>query len=92
MLTIPDRPDRPICSTHGPLRWGWFTDTRQGARWVSFTFDPGGVLVPHVCDNPEPTPTRWQPDPVVAERAHRGRALVDAALAGQELIEKEDRR
>lgn len=90
MLTIEDKPERPVCSIHGPLRWGWFTDTKQGARWVSFTFTDAGTLDPHVCDDPDRSPVRWQPDPVVAERAHRGRALVDAVLAGENPFTEEE--
>jgi hypothetical protein len=71
VIEIEDKPDRPVCATHGPLRWGWFPDTKQGARWVSFTLEPGAVLVPHVCDDPERPAPRWQPDEVIAERAHR---------------------
>lgn len=82
MIEIEDKPDRPVCSTHGPLRWGYFTDTRQGARWVSFTFEPGGLLVPHLCDNRD-VPASWRPDPAVAERTHRGAALASAVLKGE---------
>jgi len=97
VLTIEEKPDRPVCSIHGPLRWGWFTDTRQGARWVSWTHETvpgfGAVLVPHVCDDPRQPAVRWTPDPLVAERAHRGNALVREALAAakaQERTEKEN--
>jgi hypothetical protein len=91
VLSIEDPPERPVCSMHGPLKWGYFTDTKQGARWVSFTFEAGGVLVPHVCDNPDPTPIRWSPSEAVAETARRGRAFADAVLAekAKERIEKE---
>lgn len=86
MITIEDKPDRPICSIHGPLRWGWFTDTKQGARWVSWTHETvpvfGAVLVPHVCDNPDPTPARWAPSEAVAAAAHRGADLARRVLAG----------
>lgn len=100
MLTIEDKPDRPVCSVHGALRWGYFTDTKWGAKWTSWTYENvphfGAVLVPHVCDDPDPTPVRWAPSPEVAERAHRGRALADTILAekakGKERIEKEERR
>jgi len=91
VLTIEDKPDRPVCAQHGPLRWGYFTDTRQGARWVSFVFVEEGRLEPHVCDNPDLPPSRWQPDPAVAERARRGRALADRVLAGEDpFTEKEE--
>ena len=87
MLTIEDKPDRPVCAQHGPLRWGYFTDTRQGARWVSFTFEAvdglDAVLVPHICDDPGKPPTRWEPDPAVAERARRGNAPARRVLAGE---------
>lgn len=94
-ITIDDKPDRPVCSIHGALRWGWFTDTRQGARWVSFTLEQLGdhtALVPHVCDDPDPTPVRWAPSPEVAERARRGRAYADEILAAKakSSIEKEE--
>jgi hypothetical protein len=92
VITIEEKPDRPVCAAHGPLRWGWFPDTKQGARWVSFTLEPGGVLAPHVCDNPDQAPIRWQPDPVVAERARRGRALADAVLAGDNPFTEEEER
>lgn len=86
MLTIEDKPNRPVCSIHGPVRWGFFTDTKQGDRWVSFTFadvpDLGVVLVPHSCTGQGPAPVRWEPDPAVAERAHRGNELVRRVLAG----------
>lgn len=85
MLTIDEKPDRPVCSIHGPLRWGWFTDTKQGARWVSFNVETappfGAVLVPHVCDNPDAPPVRWKPDPAVAERARLGAALAAETIA-----------
>jgi hypothetical protein len=82
VLTIEDKPDRPVCAQHGPLRWGYFTDTKQGARWVSFVFVEDGRLEPHRCDNPDPAPVRWEPDPVVAERSRRGNELVRRVLAG----------
>ncbi len=93
MLTIEDKPDRPVCAQHGPLRWGYFTDTKQGARWVSFVFVEGGRLEPHVCDNPDPAPVRWSPSEEVAERARRGRAYADEVLAtkAKSSIEKEAR-
>lgn len=85
-MEIDAKPDKPVCSVHGPLRWGYFTDTKQGARWVSFTLekvdDLGPVMVPHVCDHPDPSPTRWEPSPVVAETAHRGAELARRVLAG----------
>lgn len=85
MLTIPEEPDRPVCSIHGPLKWGYFTDTNRGARWTSWTYETvpvfGAVLVPHVCDNPDAPPPRWRPDPAIAERAARGNALVRETLA-----------
>lgn len=71
MIEIPDEPDRPVCAQHGPLKWGYFTGTKQGARWVSFVFDEVGHLEPHVCDDPERPAPRWQPDDVVAERAKK---------------------
>lgn len=79
MLTIKEKPDRPVCSIHGALRWGWFTDTRQGERWVSFTLERLGeatALVPHVCDDPDPTPVKWEPDPVVAVRSRQRMAEI----------------
>jgi hypothetical protein len=82
VIEIPDPPDRPICSTHGPLRWGYFPATKQGPRWVSFYAGDGGVLVPHVCFDHSPVPIRWEPDPARAEIAHRGAALARAILAG----------
>lgn len=82
MITIDEKPDRPVCAAHGPLRWGYFTDTKQGARWVSFTFLPGGLLEPHVCDDPGRPPLRWAPSEAVADSAHRGAALARAVLAG----------
>lgn len=81
MIEIPDKPDRPVCSAHGPLKWGYFDDTRQGARWVSFVIEEGGLLAPHVCDNPEAPATRWQPDPVIAARSSWGRALAMEEIA-----------
>lgn len=82
MLSIDDKPDRPVCSTHGPLRWGWFPDTRQGGRWVSWTLESvdglGAVLVPHLCDDPDRPASRWRPDPALAERSVRyGRAIAE---------------
>jgi hypothetical protein len=68
-MDIPDPPDRPVCAGHGPLKWGWFPTTKQGPRWVSFTVGEGGVLVPHLCDDPE-RGARWQPDELVAARSH----------------------
>lgn len=86
MIQIDEKPDRPVCSIHGPLRWGYYTDTKQGARWVATWIEIvpglGVVMVPHTCDSPDRPPARWQPDPIVAERAHRGRALVNAVLSG----------
>jgi hypothetical protein len=82
VIEIEDKPARPICSTHGPLRWGYFTDTKQGARWVSFVFDESGHLEPHVCDDPGRPPIRWEPSEVVAQTAQRGAALARAVLAG----------
>lgn len=85
MLTIDEKPDRPICAQHGPLRWGYFTDTKQGPRWVSWTHETvpglGAVLVPHVCDNPDAPPVRWKPDPEVAARARLGAALAAKTIA-----------
>lgn len=95
MLTIDEPPPRPVCAQHGRLEWGYFLDTKRGPRWVSWTHDTvpvlGAVLVPHVCDDPDAPPVRWKPDPVIAERAHRGRAHADAVLAAKakERIEKE---
>lgn len=94
MLSIPEEPDRPICAAHGPLTWGYFTGTKQGPRWASWTHETvpglGAVLVPHVCDNPDAPRTRWQPDPAVAERAHRGADLGRRVLAGEDpFTEKE---
>jgi hypothetical protein len=63
------------------LRWGYFTDTKKGPRWVSFVFDDG-KLDPHVCDDPDPSPVRWKPDPVRADRARRGAALGRRVLSG----------
>jgi hypothetical protein len=63
------------------LKWGYFTETKKGPRWVSFVFDEDGKLDPHVCDDPDPTPIRWSPSEEVAERARRGRAFVDATVA-----------
>jgi hypothetical protein len=67
-MDIPNPPDRPICAAHGPLKWGWFPATLQGARWVSFIVGDGGVLKPHVCDDPE-RGVRWLPAEVIAERS-----------------------
>lgn len=91
MLTIDDPPERPVCSIHGALKWGYFTDTKQGARWVSFVFVEDGRLEPHQCDSPDPTPVRWSPSEEVAERARRGRAYADEVLAAkaQSSTEKE---
>lgn len=90
MIEIADKPDRPVCATHGPLRWGWFPETRQGPRWVSFTFDDSGALVPHVCDDPERPAIRWAPSETVAETAHRGAELARRVLAGEDpFTEKE---
>jgi hypothetical protein len=75
-MDIPNPPDRPICAAHGPLKWGWFADTKQGARWVSFTIGEGGVLAPHVCDNPGSPAPRWQPDEAIAARAHEHADLI----------------
>lgn len=86
MLTIEDPPARPVCSIHGALKWGYFTDTRQGARWVSFTLEQLGdrtALVTHVCDDPDPAPVRWAPSPEVAERARAGADLARRVLAGE---------
>jgi hypothetical protein len=93
VITIEEKPDRPVCASHGPLRWGWFPDTRQGARWVSFTFTENGALAPHVCDDPERPQMRWFPSDAVAATAHRGAALARAVLAGEDPFnEKEERR
>lgn len=86
MLTIPDKPDRPVCSVHGPLRWGWFDDTKQGARWVSWTHETvpvfGAVLVPHLCDSPDKPPLRWEPSAEVAATSRAGAELARRVLAG----------
>lgn len=71
MITIEEKPDRPVCASHGALKWGYFTDTKQGARWVSFVFDEAGHLEPHICDDPERPPPRWRPDDAIAERARK---------------------
>lgn len=92
MLTIPEEPDRPVCSIHGALKWGYFTDTKKGPRWVSFVFDEGGKLDPHICDDPDPSPVRWKPDPVIAERAARGNALVRRVLSGDNPFTEEEAR
>lgn len=93
MIQIDEKPDRPVCAAHGPLRWGWFPETRQGARWVSFTFAEDGALVPHVCDDPDRPAVRWTPSETVAATAQRGAALVRAVLAGQSpFTEEEERR
>jgi hypothetical protein len=93
VLTIEDKPDRPICSIHGPLRWGWFTDTKRGARWTSWTHETisglGPVLVPHVCDDPDPTPVRWAPSDAVAARARAGADLARRVLAGEDPFTEE---
>lgn len=87
MLTIDDPPERPVCSIHGPLEWGYFQGAKQGARWVSWTHETvpvlGAVLVPHVCDNPDPTPVRWEPSEAVAATARRGAERVRRVLAGE---------
>lgn len=80
MIEIPEKPDRPVCSRHGPLRWGWFEDTKQGPRWVSFLTEDGGVLVPHVCDTPDAPAARWQPDAGVAARATRNANRIRQAM------------
>jgi len=92
VLTIEDKPDRPVCAQHGPLRWGYFTDTKQGPRWVSFTFVEGGRLEPHVCDDPDPTPIRWAPSDAVAARAHAGADLARRVLAGENPFTEEEQR
>jgi hypothetical protein len=68
-MDIPDPPDRPVCARCGPLKWGWFPATRQGARWVSFTIGDEGVLAPHPCGSSDAPAIRWEPDEQVAERA-----------------------
>jgi hypothetical protein len=78
-MDIPNPPDRPICASHGPLKWGYFPDTKQGPRWCSFWLDDGR-LVPHVCDDPE-RDIRWQPDEVIAERARHHAGEIRALLA-----------
>lgn len=87
MLSIEDKPDRPVCSIHGALRWGYYTDTKQGARWVSSWLETvpglGPVLVPHVCDDPDPSPIRWAPSDAVAARARAGADLARRVLAGE---------
>jgi hypothetical protein len=80
VMDIPEPPDRPICAGHGPLKWGFFPATLQGPRWVAFTIGEGGVLVPHVCDDPDRGP-RWQPDEVIAERARHHAGEIRALLA-----------
>lgn len=80
MLTIDEPPPRPVCAQHGRLEWGYFLDTKRGPRWVSWTHETvpvlGAVLVPHVCDDPDRPPARWEPNPAVAERAHRHMDLI----------------
>ncbi len=93
MLTIENKPARPVCSIHGPLRWGWFNDTKQGERWVSFNIETvpvfGAVFVPHVCDNPGKPPVRWEPSAAVAETARTGAALARRVLAGEDPFNEE---
>lgn len=93
MLSIEDPPERPVCSIHGPLEWGYFTATKQGARWVSWTHETvpglGPVLVPHRCDSPDKQPARWQPSEAVAESAHRGADLARRVLAGDNPFNEE---
>jgi hypothetical protein len=90
VIQIEEKPDRPVCATHGPLRWGWFPETRQGARWVSFVFTEDGALSPHICDDPARPLPKWMPDEQVAETAHRGAALVRAVLAGENPFDEEE--
>ena len=88
-MEIPDEPDRPVCAQHGPLKWGYFTSTRQGARWVSFIFDESGHLEPHRCDDPARPPIRWEPSEAVAETARAGAALARRVLAGENPFNEE---
>ncbi|WP_433078930.1 hypothetical protein ACQP1P_38735 [Dactylosporangium sp. CA-052675] len=92
-MNIPDEPDRPVCAAHGPLTW-LYGKSKQGYRWISFTFEPDRRLLPHVCDDPDLPQVRWFPSEVVAERAHRGAALARAVLAGENpfITEEEERR
>lgn len=95
MLSIDDPPERPICSIHGPLEWGYFPGTKQGARWVSWTHEMvpefGAVLVPHQCDSPGKPPVRWEPSEAVAETARTGAALARRVLAGEDPFNDEEK-
>jgi hypothetical protein len=87
MIEIDEPPDVLACSTcMRPLVHLWSPRTK---RWVRFAAEPTDPRTLHVddCRDRNPDIPSWRErnpythDPDAAERAHRGRALVDAALA-----------
>jgi hypothetical protein len=86
VIEIDEPPDKPVCSTCGPLLWGWFPKAKPAPRWVDFTLDDGR-LIPHRCTRR--STTRWTPSPEMAATAHRGAALARQVLAGETTITEE---
>jgi hypothetical protein len=84
VMQIPDPPDRPICAACNELLVHLYS-ARRGA-WIAFVTLAGHRLKPHECDDRRPG--LWRPDPFAARRNARGRALVDAALAGRPITEE----
>jgi hypothetical protein len=81
VLTIDDPPERPICSTcMSPLVHVFSARTR---KWVAMVAESEMRLQVHQCDQRDPSPVRWVPDPAVAERSARGNALVRRTLAAK---------
>jgi hypothetical protein len=84
VIEIPDAPDRPICAgCNELLTWLFSARTK---RWVAFITLVGHRLEPHTCDDRRPS--LWRPDPAAARRNQRGRQLVEAALAGEDITEE----
>jgi hypothetical protein len=88
VLTIDDPPERPVCTgCMSPLVWVFPARTR---RWVAMVAESEMRLQVHQCDQRDPSPVRWVPDPERAERAARGSAFAREILAAkaQERTEK----
>lgn len=84
-MEIPDPPERPVClDCNRALLWLY---SARKSRWFAVVVEDANRLTVHTCqagDRSSWRGTAWTPaTPERAERAHRGAALVRAALTGQ---------
>lgn len=69
MLTIPDEPERPVCSTcMSPLVWILPAKTK---KWLAMVAESDERLQIHRCDVRRDRTDPWEPNPEAAERGRR---------------------